>query len=178
MGVIGRRASPLEEGATDEPATRTKHVLDEAAARRGGAERRRPDRSDGIGSEERGRRGRGRRGRRAWSLGAVHLQQYLGAGFDSVRVIGTLFLLNFVGATVIGLGLLVPVARLRSLHALLAIGGIGLAGTSFVFLFVSEHMSLFGFQEHGYRAAIVVALVAEAVVVVALSAYLAIRLRG
>ena len=112
-------------------------------------------------------------------VGAVlHLQQYLGAGFDSVRVIGTLFLLNFVGATVIGLGLLVPVARLRSLHALLAIGGIGLAGTSFVFLFVSEHMSLFGFQEHGYRAAIVVALVAEAVVVVALSAYLAIRLRG
>jgi hypothetical protein len=39
-------------------------------------------------------------------------------------------------------------------------------------------MSLFGFQEHGYRAAIVVALVAEAVAVVALSAYLAIRPRG
>jgi len=111
-------------------------------------------------------------------VGAVHLQQYLGAGFDSVHVIGKLFLLNFVGATVIGLGLLVPVARLRSLHALLAIGGIGLAGTSFVFLFVSEHMSLFGFQEHGYRAAIVVALVAEAIAVVALSAYLVIRRRG
>lgn len=111
-------------------------------------------------------------------VGAVHLQQYLGAGFDSVRVIGTLFLLNFAGATAIGLGLLVPLARLRSLHALLAIGGIGLAGTSFVFLFVSEHMSLFGFQEHAYRAAIVVALAAEAVALVALSAYLAIRLRG
>jgi hypothetical protein len=95
-----------------------------------------------------------------------------------VRVIGTLFLLNFVGATVIGLGLLVPAVRLRLLHALLAIGGIGLAGTSFIFLFVSERMSLFGFQEHGYRAAIVVALVAEAVAVVALSAYLAIRRRG
>jgi hypothetical protein len=111
-------------------------------------------------------------------VGAVHLQQYAAAGFDSVRVIGTLFLLNFVGATVIGLGLLVPATRLRFLHALLAIGGIGLAGTSFVFLFVSEHMSLFGFQEHGYRAAIVAALAAEAVAVVALSAYLAIRLRG
>jgi hypothetical protein len=111
-------------------------------------------------------------------VGAVHLQQYAAAGFESVRVIGTLFLLNFVGATVIGLGLLVPATRLRVLHALLAIGGIGLAGTSFVFLFVSEHMSLFGFQEHGYRAAIVAALAAEAVAVVALSAYLAIRLRG
>lgn len=111
-------------------------------------------------------------------VGAVHLQQYLAAGFDSVRVIGTLFLLNFAGATVIGLGLLVPVARMRFLRILLALGGIGLAGASFVFLFVSEHVSLFGFQEHGYRAAIVVALVAEAVAVVALSAYLAVRLRG
>ena len=70
-------------------------------------------------------------------VGAVHLQQYLSAGFDSVRVIGTLFLLNFAGATVIGLGLLVPAARLRVLHGLLALGGIELAGTSFVFLFVS-----------------------------------------
>ena len=111
-------------------------------------------------------------------VGAVHLQQYLVAGFDSVRIIGTLFLLNFAGATVIGLGLLVPAARMRALHLLLALGGIGLAGTSFVFLFVSEPMSLFGFQEHGYRTAIVVALVAEAVAVAALTAYLAVRLRG
>jgi hypothetical protein len=111
-------------------------------------------------------------------VGAVHLQQYLTAGFDSVRVIGTLFLLNFAGATVIGLGLLVPVARVRPLHFLFALGGIALAGTSFVFLFVSEHMSLFGFQEQGYRSAIVVALVAEAIAVVALAAYLAVGLRG
>jgi hypothetical protein len=111
-------------------------------------------------------------------VGAVHLQQYLSAGFDSVRVIGTLFLLNFVGATVIGLGLLAPAARMRALHVLLALGGIGLAGTSFVFLFVSEHMSLFGFQEHGYRTAIVVALAAEAIAVAVLTAYLVVRLRG
>jgi hypothetical protein len=110
-------------------------------------------------------------------VGAVHLQQYLAAGFDSVRVIGTLFLLNFAGATVIGLGLLVPAARMRFLHVLRALGGIGLAGTSFVFLFVSEHMSLFGFQEHGYQAAIVVALAAEALAVVVLSAYLVVRRR-
>jgi hypothetical protein len=110
-------------------------------------------------------------------VGAVHLQQYLADGFSSVRIIGWLFLLNFIGATVIGVGLLVPAARLRFVHFLLALGGIGLAATSFVFLFVSEHMSLFGFQEQGYRAAIVVALAAEVVAVVALTGYLVARSR-
>jgi hypothetical protein len=58
------------------------------------------------------------------------------------------------------------------------LGGIGLAATSFVFLFISEHQPLFGFQEHGYRLGIVVALVAEAAAVVALAAYLGARGRG
>jgi len=111
-------------------------------------------------------------------VGAVHLQQYFGDHFDVVPIIGPLFLLNFVGATVIGLGLLVPVARLRLVNPLLALGGIGLAATSFVLLFVSEHQPLFGFQDYGYRAGIVIALVAEAVAVVALSAYLATRGRS
>jgi hypothetical protein len=107
-------------------------------------------------------------------VGAVHLEQYL-EGYSSVSVIGPLFLLNFVGATAIGVGLLVP--ALRRVHVLLALGGIGLAATSFVFLFVSEHQSLFGFRESGYRAAIVLALAAEALAVVALTAYLAARAR-
>jgi hypothetical protein len=111
-------------------------------------------------------------------VGAVHLQQYLAYHFSAVAVIGPLFLLNFAGATMIGLGLLVPGSRMRLLHPLLALGGIGLAATSIVFLFISEHQSLFGFQEHGYRAAIVIALAAEAVTVVALAAYLAVRERG
>jgi hypothetical protein len=106
--------------------------------------------------------------------GAVHLQQYL-SGYSAVSIIGPLFVLNFAGATVIGLGLLVPAARLRFLHGLLALGGIGLAATSIVFLFISEHQPLFGFHEHGYRAAIVIALAAEAVTVVSLAAYLATR---
>jgi hypothetical protein len=112
------------------------------------------------------------------AVGAVHLEQYLSEGFDSVPVIGPLFLLNFIGATVIGLGLLLPSARLRLLHPLLALGGIGLAVTSFVFLFVSEHQPLFGFQENGYRAAIVIALAAEVVAAGALAAYVALRARG
>jgi len=94
-----------------------------------------------------------------------------------VPVIGPLFALNFAGATLIGLGLLVPAARLRLLHLLLALGGIGLAVTSFAFLFISEHQPLFGFQDYGYRMEIVVALAAEAVAVVALVAYLATRAR-
>jgi hypothetical protein len=107
-------------------------------------------------------------------VGAVHLQQYAD-GYSSVSTIGPLFLLNFVGATVIGLGLLVPAARMRLLQVPLALGGLGLAATSFAFLFISEHQPLFGFQEHGYRLGIVVALVAEAAAVVALAAYLAAR---
>lgn len=109
-------------------------------------------------------------------VGGVHLQQYL-AGYHTIHVIGTLFLLNFIGATLIGLGLLVPMARLRSAQPLLALGGIGLAATSIVFLFISEHQPLFGFQESGYRTAILVALAAEAAAVVALGAYLVVGLR-
>ena len=61
-----------------------------------------------------------------------------------------------------------PAARIPPVHPLLALGGIGPAGTSFVFLFVSEHQPLFGFHEHGFRTAIVVALAAEATAVAAL----------
>ena len=110
-------------------------------------------------------------------VGAVHLEQYYGVHFNVVPIIGPLFALNFAGATVIGLGLLVPAARMRLLHTLLALGGIGLAATSFVFLFVSEHQPLFGFEDYGYRPAIIVALVAEAAAVVFLGAYLGSRAR-
>jgi hypothetical protein len=44
-------------------------------------------------------------------------------------------------------------------------------------LLVSERMPLFGFQDYGYRAAIVTALAAEAATVVFLGAYLGARMR-
>ena len=110
-------------------------------------------------------------------IGAVHLYEYVADHFNVVPIIGPLFALNFAGATVIGIGLLIPAARLRVVHVLLALGGIGLAATSFVFLFVSEHQPLFGFEDYGYRAAIVIALAAEAAAVVTLGAYLAARMR-
>jgi hypothetical protein len=107
--------------------------------------------------------------------GAVHLQQYL--HWPPLPIISPLFVLNFAGATVIGLGLLIPGARMRLLHVLLALGGIGLSATSIVFLFISEHQPLFGLHEHGYRAAIVIALTAEATAVIFLAAYLVTRSR-
>lgn len=111
-------------------------------------------------------------------VGAVHLYEYIVDHFNVVPIIGPLFALNFAGATVIGLGLLVPAARLHRVHLLLALGGIGLAATSFVALFVSEHQPLFGFEDYGYRTAIVIALAAEAAAVVTLAAYLATRARS
>jgi hypothetical protein len=114
------------------------------------------------------------------AVGAVHLQQY-DYLYSSVPTIGTLFLLNFLGATVIGLGLLAPLertlGRLGSAAAgLLSAGGIGLAVTAFVFLLVSERTPLFGFQEPGYDPpAIAAARVAEVVAVVSLGIYLAAR---
>ena len=56
-------------------------------------------------------------------------------------------------------------------------GGIGMAVVSFVFLFVSEHRRLFGFEEYGYRPAIIVALAAEAAATVFLAGYLGALLR-
>lgn len=116
------------------------------------------------------------------AVGAVHLQQY-DYLYSTIPTIGTLFLLNFAGATAIGLGLLAPLERLlgrlgATTHALLALGGIGLAATSFVFLLVAERTPVFGFQEPGYDpAAIMASRVAEIVTVVALGGYLAMRSR-
>jgi hypothetical protein len=104
------------------------------------------------------------------AVGAVHLQQYVTL-YSAIPTIGTLFVLNFVGATAIGLGLLAPVERLLgrwggAAVALLASGGVGLAATSFVFLLASERTPLFGFMEPGYDPpAILASRVAEAATV-------------
>jgi hypothetical protein len=115
------------------------------------------------------------------AVGAVHMQQY-DALYSTIPTIGTLFVLNFAGATAIGLGLLIPVerlfGRLRGLvPALLALGGIAIAATSFIFLFVSERTPLFGFMEPGYDpTAILVSRIAEALTVLFLVGFLAVRL--
>jgi hypothetical protein len=111
------------------------------------------------------------------AVGAVHLQQYFEL-YSSISTIGTLFLLNFVGATGVGVGLLAPVERLLgrlggAILALLALAGIVQAATAFVFLFISERTPLFGFMEPGYDpGAILTARIAEVATVVFLGAFM------
>ena len=113
------------------------------------------------------------------ATGADHLYEYAANNFATVPTIGTLFLLNFIAATAVGLALLLPLARIvprfaDSVRAFLALGGIGIAASSLLGLWISETSSLFGFMDNGFRPTIVVAIVAEATAVVALTAYLAL----
>jgi hypothetical protein len=111
------------------------------------------------------------------AVGAVHLQQYLKL-YSEVPTIGTLFVLNFAGATVLGVALLVPIERVggrfgRAAPVLAALAAMGLAATSFAFLLISEHTPLFGFKEPGYDpTGIAAARVSEIATVVLLGAFL------
>ena len=115
------------------------------------------------------------------SVGAVHLQQYE-ILYSAIPTIGTLFLLNFVGATAIGLGLLTPLETVVGRRwggiavDVLALAGIGLAATSFAFLAISEQTPLFGFMEPGYDpTAILASRIAEGVAVLSLGAFVVAR---
>jgi hypothetical protein len=118
------------------------------------------------------------------TVGVVHLQQYLKL-YWAIPTIGTLFILNFAGAAAIATGLLAPVERLLGRRwgslvlDLLALAGVGLAATSFVFLAISERTPLFGFMEPGYDpTAILVSRISEGATVVLLGSYLGARLAG
>jgi hypothetical protein len=112
-------------------------------------------------------------------VGAVHAQQYYAAYFSVVPTIGTLFLLSFVGSAVVGAVLLAPVRRLGRnvadlILVLAALGAIGIALGSLVSLLWSEYMPLFGFMESGYRLAIVLALLFDALTTVSLGLFVLI----
>jgi hypothetical protein len=109
-------------------------------------------------------------------VGAIHAQQYYDAYFRVVPTIGTLFLLSFVGAGVVGAVLLAPVRlghRLGDLIlSLAALGAIGIALGTLASLLISEHMPLFGFMESGYRLAIVLTLLFDGLTTVFLGLFL------
>jgi hypothetical protein len=117
------------------------------------------------------------------AVGAIHLQQYEYL-YSSIPTIGRLFGLNFVGATMLGLGLLAPVERLfgrwgGSVVALLALSGVVLAATAFASLLVAERTPLFGFMEPGYDPpALMASRVAELVTVGLLGSFLVVRFAG
>lgn len=116
-------------------------------------------------------------------VGAVHAQQYYAAYFSVVPTIGTLFLLSFVGAGVVGVVLLAPIRRVGRnagdlILVLAALGAIGIALGSLVSLLWSEYMPLFGFMESGYRLAIVLALLFDVLTTVFLGLFVLIVARN
>ena len=109
--------------------------------------------------------------------GIDHIQQYYVNDYSTIPTIGVLFLLNFLAAVVVAVGLIAPIGGVAgryadAIRAGLAVAGIGIAVLSLGALFVSESSSLFGFTENGYRMAIVVAIASEAAAVLFLVIYL------
>ena len=96
-----------------------------------------------------------------------------------IPTIGPLFLLNFIAGTVLGIYLLVPVGATagqvrRTADLAVAWSGLAVASGSLIALLISERTPLFGFMEHGYRVEILIAIGAEAVAILALSAFTAL----
>jgi hypothetical protein len=115
-----------------------------------------------------------------WLVGVIHLKEYLDL-YSAIPTIGTLFLLSFIGATAVALGLLTPVERLFGrfgglVVTMLALAGIAQATMQFVFLAISEQRPLFGFQEPGYDpTAILQARITEVATVALLTTFLVTR---
>ena len=112
-------------------------------------------------------------------VGAVHAQQYYEAYFSVVPTIGTLFLLSFIGAGVVGTVLFLPARRLGRrvgdlILSLAALGAIGIALGTLVSLLISEYRPLFGFMESGYRLAVELTLLFDGMTTVFLGLFLAI----
>jgi hypothetical protein len=112
------------------------------------------------------------------ATGIVHVQQFYADDYSSVPTIGTLFYLNFLSAVLIAAGLVAPLGRIAgryapAIRAAFAVAGIALGALSLVALFVSESSGLFGFQEHGYRTPIALAIVFEVAAIVFLAVFLA-----
>jgi hypothetical protein len=100
-------------------------------------------------------------------VGLDHYYEYSSQSYSVIPTIGTLFLLNFISATAIGLLLLLPLERITRRFGLVAVraaavGGFAVAASSLIALLVSEQTKLFGFMESNYRPAIVVAIASEA----------------
>jgi hypothetical protein len=112
-------------------------------------------------------------------VGAVHAQQYYGAFFSVVPTIGTLFLLSFIGAGILGTVLLSPVRRLGrevgdAALVVAALGAISIAVGTFVSLLISEYTPLFGFMESGYRLAVVLTLLFDVMTTAFLGVFVAL----
>jgi hypothetical protein len=116
------------------------------------------------------------------SVGIDHIYEYYANDYRAIRTIGTLFLLNFVSALVVALGLVAPLRRFAGrfngrLVSLLALSGIGIGVGTLAGLLYSENSVLFGFREFGYRSEIVLSIVLDVAAVVLLAAFLFLSTR-
>jgi hypothetical protein len=116
-------------------------------------------------------------------VGADHYYEYSVDQYSVLPTIGTLFLLNFISATALGLLLLAPLKRMFHRFAgpaleISAAAGFGVAATSLAALLVSEQTPLFGFMESNYRPAILVAIASEAAAAVCCALLLVLSLRA
>ena len=116
-------------------------------------------------------------------VGADHYHEYSVGQYSVLPTIGTLFLLNFISATAIGVLLLLPLERMfhrvgRRLLETLSFAGFAIAATSLAALLVSEQRPLFGFMELNYRPAILVAIATEAAAAALLASLLVLMLRA
>jgi hypothetical protein len=107
-------------------------------------------------------------------VGLDHYYEYSVQSYSVLPTIGTLFLLNFISASAIGLVLLLPIERVarqagRVVERLAAISGLGIATTSLAALLASEQTRIFGFMESNYRPEIVIAIASEAAAAVLLA---------
>jgi hypothetical protein len=116
-------------------------------------------------------------------VGADHFYEYSVDDYSVLPTIGTLFLLNFISASVIGLLLFAPVKRIfhhlgTPVLELATLSGFGIAATSLAALLISEQTPLFGFMESNYRPAILVALASETAATLCLALLLVLMRRA
>ena len=115
-------------------------------------------------------------------VGADHYYEYSARHYSVVPTIGTLFLLNFISATAIGLLLLFPLERVmhrfgRGALLIVTLSGLAIAATSLAALLVSEQTTVFGWMEPNYRPEILVAIASEAAASLCLGLLLVLTLK-
>jgi hypothetical protein len=94
-------------------------------------------------------------------IAGVHFEQYVDF-INEVPKVGVLFLLNAAGAAAIAFAL-ISQERLIRLGA--AVGAVGLAGGSLISIIIALSGNFLGYSEPTLRLPIVIAIVAEALVI-------------
>lgn len=115
-------------------------------------------------------------------VGSDHYYEDSVEHYSQLPTVGTLFLLNFIGATACGLLRPAPLEQLatrlgRVTWWLAACGGFAIGFTSLIGLLVSEQTPLFGYMELNYRAAVLVGLGTEAASAALCAALLVLEVR-